>query len=141
MASTLGMGVSKRLFTEKFQAAVTQDTFKNEFHAGDLRGKISKNKFYFYICENGPKTFTTVLKGQFDEKAVKYHFSKPRAAVIMMTTAAVAWLIFSIVICITNGPLGLLGLLAIPIILFPMFRKNKTEMAKLESKLTRLCHV
>lgn len=139
MKNEMGMVVSESVFTAKFKEKITEDIYTNPFKSGDLRGKINGKSFYFYLSEEKPKTFSTVLKGKFDDKSASYRFTKPQYTRVLMLAAALLWLAFSIVMFFIMGPRGLIALLVIPVILFPYFLKKKSEMDFLESTLKKLC--
>ena len=139
MAERIAMGVSVDTFEKRMRSALTEDTFDNDFKAGAYRGKVGGGKFYMYISENGPRNYTPVLKGKYDDKEINFHFSKPRAAIIFMTVGSLLWLIFSIVFFLMNGPIGLIFLLGIPIMLFPLInRKKNSDKPALVNKLRKI---
>ncbi len=139
MSKLMGMGVSEKLFTERFESRIVPDVYTNRYHNGEFRGKINGNKFYFYISEDKVKTFTTILRGKFDGKDVDYKFSKLGYTRILMVIASFFWAAFSVVMFLRFGPLGFCGFLAIPLMLIPYFLKSKSEMAQLTEKLRALC--
>lgn len=139
MSKLMGMGVSEKLFTERFNSRIVEDVYTNGYHLGEYRGKIKGNKFYFYISEDKAKTFTTVLKGKFDGKDIDYKFSKLNYTKVLMSIASLLWAVFSMVMVLRFGSIGFLGLLTIPIMLIPYFLKSKSETKQLTEKLRTLC--
>lgn len=139
MAEKISMGVSVDAFERRMKAELTEDTFNNDFKAGTYRGKVGKGRFYMYISEDGPRNYTPVMRGKYDDKEISFRFSKPRAAILFMSIGSLLWLIFSMVFFMMNGPIGLLFLIGIPIMLFPLINKKKnSDKVSLVNKLRKI---
>lgn len=140
MKPTIGLGVSERVFKENFKRRVTEDIPVNQYHQGEIRGRLKKkNKLYMYISGDTVKMATTVLKGKFDDREVKYSYTKLTPVIIIMTLAVILWLVFSVVMFLRYGPIGFLGLLGIVIIMIPMMRNSSGEKELLEKELRKMC--
>lgn len=139
MKDSIGMGVSEKIFAERFKGSITEDVYTNSFHSGEFRGRVDKNKFYFYVSGDSLKSFTTIIKGSFDGKEAEYKFTKMNYTKILISMASVLWLVFSVVMFLWYGPIGLLGLVPIPVMLVFYFNNKKSDKEQLLKKLKSLC--
>ncbi len=142
MKNKMALNVSEKVFEERFKNMVEVDSIKNTYTQDKLRGKIDpvKKKFHVFIAGAGPENFSTVFAGKYDRKELTYSVTTPKSTKIMLIAASVFWVLFAYVLMRLYGPSGAIMLLAIPIMLLPMFKKkDKKSIARLEKRLRKLC--
>ena len=142
MKNKMALNVSEKIFEERFTAQVEVDSITNTNTPDKLRGKIDpkKKKFHVFIAGSGPENFTTVFSGKYDRKELTYSVTAPKATKIMLISASVFWMLFAFVLISFYGAVGMLMLLAIPIMLVPFLKKkDKNSVIKLEKRLRKLC--